>query len=57
MSAEKFFALKVVVFSVFLAFCPWFCMLFLALLAGVLWCVSTWFVVRFDVACGAHHLC
>jgi len=32
----------------------WFLVVVWVLLGGVLWCVSAWFVVRFDVGCGAH---
>jgi len=49
MSYRKKFWCKVAVFCLcFGCWCLWRG-LFWALFAGVLWCVSTWFVVRFDV--------
>jgi hypothetical protein len=49
MSAEKNFVAKVLHFYLWVGFCFGFCMVFWALLVGVLWCVSTWFVVCFDI--------
>jgi len=50
MSLENFFVAKAMLFCLCLEGCFCFCMVFLALLAGVLWCGSAWFVVRFNVA-------
>jgi len=50
MGCEKFFAVKVLLFSLCFAFCFGFCAVFLGLFGGVLWCASAWFVVRFNVA-------
>jgi hypothetical protein len=44
---ENFFAVEVGLFSLRSGRCLLLCMVFLRLLAGVLWCVSTWLVVRF----------
>jgi len=32
-------------------------MVFLVPFERVLWCASAWFVVRFNVGCGAHQVC
>jgi len=48
-SVEKFFACEVVLFCLCFGLCFCFCMMCGVLFAGVLWCVSTWFVVRFNV--------
>jgi len=54
MSAEKIFWVKVLLFSLIVGRCFGFGMVFLALFAFVLWCASAWFVVRFNIVCGAH---
>jgi len=50
MSCRIFFLVEVQFFCLRFAFCFCFGMAFQRLLAGVLWCVSTWFVVTFNVA-------
>jgi hypothetical protein len=51
---KKFFVVKVLVFWLRFGVCCWFCMVRWGWFGVVLWCVSTLFVVRFCMACGAH---
>jgi len=57
MSVENFFSVEVRFFCLRLGRCLWSCMVFRGLFTFVLRCASAWFVVRFDVATGAHCQC
>jgi hypothetical protein len=50
---KNFFRLEVLLFCLRLWFCLGFWMVFWALFTFTLWCVSTFFAVRFNIVCGA----
>jgi len=47
MSAENFFAVEVLLFWLWFGCCFCFCMVFLGLFVGVLWCASMLVCVKF----------
>jgi len=50
---KNFFSVKVLLFGLCFDCCFGFWVVFLGLFGFGLWCASAWFVVRFNMVCGA----